>query len=80
MALNCRRGSAHRHRFNYIRVESSLHQKAHAADAFCFFFKDFDENRSDSFALRFRIDDLLQGLEEALACVNALNVQFQFLL
>src|SRR5207253_9388993 len=80
MALDRGGRASHRNRFDYVRIKCSLHQEINIANALCFFFKDFDKDCAYCFSLLFGIDNLPEPFQKALACIDAVDVQFHRLL
>ena len=64
MTLDHGRRPAHRNRFDHVRIERALNQKANVAQALGFFFENIDEDFADRFSLLFRIGDALQAFRE----------------
>jgi len=71
--------SAHRNRFDHVRIQRPLDQEFHFAEPARFLFENADELLADNLALLLGIDHVLEPLQESGGGVDGANAQVSLL-
>ena len=79
VTLDRRRGPAHRHRFDHVRIQRALREKVEFTQLLRLVVEDVDEGLADDLALLLGVGDAREAIEERGAGIDVMHRQLQLL-